>query len=319
MIALILFSFLITGGVAAYRFNKQNQEYHEKRLERKESTVVKTVNFLLEQNAVSDSTLKIEDLLTNHVMDISEMNDLDINFFDVNGELLVSSHTKYFNEGIFVFKLEDEILNKIEGDKRYIESFKADTLSILSTYRTIHPISDPSQTLAYMNIPYFQTDEQLTNDLQGFLKTLAQVYGLFFVLASLFAYFISNYITKSLKTIGNKLKETSFEKTNKPIDWKSDDEIGQLVTEYNRMLSELNASAGKLAKSERDAAWREMAKQVAHEIKNPLTPMKLNLQYLQKSMDEKSPGWEEKFKRSSTSLIEQIDTLSAIALSLIHI
>jgi len=313
MIALILFSFLVTGAVAAYRFNKQNQEYHEKRLIRKESTVVKTVNFLISQNAIADSTLKIEDLLTNHVMDISEMNDLDINFFDINGELLVSSHTDYFTEGIFVYKLHDAILNKIEGDKRYIESYKADTLSILSTYRTIHPISNPEETLAYMNIPYFQTDEQLTNDLQGFLKTLAQVYGLFFILAALFAYFISNYITKSLKTIGNKLKETSFEKANNPIDWKSDDEIGQLVNEYNRMLGELNASAGKLAKSERDAAWREMAKQVAHEIKNPLTPMKLNLQYLQKSMEEKSPDWEEKFKRSSNSLIEQIDTLSAIA------
>ncbi|MEM7162991.1 MAG: HAMP domain-containing sensor histidine kinase [Bacteroidota bacterium] len=312
MIALILFSFLVTGGVATYRFNKQNQEYHSNRLIRKENTVVKTVNFLLEQNGNKDSAVHINDLLTNHVMDISAMNDLDINFFNTDGKLLVSSHTNYFDQGIFVFQLDEEIM-QINGDERLVKSYKADTLSILSTYRTIHTKDNPSKTLAYMNIPYFQTDENLQQDLNGFLKTLAQVYGLFFILAALFAYFISNYITKSLKTITDKLKVTSFEKTNNPIEWESDDEIGQLVNEYNRMLSELESSANKLAKTERDAAWREMAKQVAHEIKNPLTPMKLNLQYLQKSMDEKSPDWEEKFKRSSASLIEQIDTLSSIA------
>ena len=313
MIALILFSFLITGGVTAYRFNKQNQEYHEKRLTRKESTVVKTVNFLIAQNSLSDSSMHINDLLTKHVMDIAVMNDLDINFFNAKGELLISSHSNYFNKGIFVFDLDEEIINSLQTQDRYIHSYTADTLSILSTYRPLFSPFGDRELLAYLNIPYFQTDEQITNDLQGFLSTLAQVYGLFFVLAAFFAYFISNYITKSLKTIGDKLKATSIEKKNIPIEWKSDDEIGQLVTEYNRMLSELELSAGKLAKSERDAAWREMAKQVAHEIKNPLTPMKLNLQYLQKSLEEKSPDWEEKFKRSSSTLIEQIDTLSSIA------
>ncbi|NND78123.1 MAG: HAMP domain-containing histidine kinase [Flavobacteriales bacterium] len=314
MIALILFSFIITGAITTFRFNKQNQDYHDNRLKRKERTVVETIRFLIEKNDASSEPQHINDLLTENVTQVAMITDLDINFFNFQGELLVSSHTKYFDEGIFVFQLSDSIKNELlSGQERVVMSHQADTLSILSTYRAISSSKAPDQKIAFMNIPYFQTDEQLNNDLQGFLKTLTQVYGLFFILAALFAYFISNYITKSLKTIGDKLKETSFEKKNVPVDWKSDDEIGQLVNEYNRMIGELENSANKLARSERDAAWREMAKQVAHEIKNPLTPMKLNLQYLQKSIDEKSPDWQEKFKRSSATLIEQIDTLSSIA------
>lgn len=314
MIALILFSFVTTGGIAAFRFNKQNQDYHENRLKRKERTVIETVSFLIGQNSTLETPKNIDDLLTDYVTNVADITDLDINFFNYDGQLLVSSHTQYFDEGIFVYNLSDEIRQELlSGEDRIVEEYKADTLSILSTYRAIWSSSPAPTVVAFMNVPYFQTDEQLNNDLQGFLKTLAQVYGLFFILAAFFGYVISTYITKSLKTIGEKLKATSFEKTNVPVEWKSDDEIGQLIKEYNRMIGELESSAHKLAKSERETAWREMAKQVAHEIKNPLTPMKLNLQYLQKSFDEKTPDWEEKFKRSSASLIEQIDTLSSIA------
>ena len=314
MIALILFSFIITGAITTFRFNKQNLDYHENRLKRKERTVVQTIRFLIDKNEELEEPMAINDLLVENVTQIATITDLDINFFNFEGELLVSSHTTYFDEGIFVYQLSEDIREDLlSGEERIIEHHQADTLSILSAYRAISSANDTEKKIAFMNIPYFQTDEQLNNDLQGYLKTLTQVYGLFFILAALFAYFISNYITKSLKTIGEKLKATSFEKKNIPVDWKSDDEIGKLINEYNRMIGELENSANKLAKSERDAAWREMAKQVAHEIKNPLTPMKLNLQYLQRSIDDESADWKEKFKRSSTSLIEQIDTLSSIA------
>ena len=97
------------------------------------------------------------------------------------------------------------------------------------------------------------------------------------------------------------------------IEWKRDDEIGQLVKQYNKMVEALAESADKLSRSERESAWREMAQQVAHEIKNPLTPMKLSVQHLQRAWNEKSGNLDELVQRISKTMIEQIDTLSVIA------
>lgn len=313
MLALIVFSFVFTGWVAINQFNQQNKDYHDNRLKRKERTVIETIHFLIEQNQKLEHPKTMHDLLTENVIDIANINQLDINFFTLDGQILVSSHTEYFENGIFVFNIEREILDSLfSGSERIVREIEVDSLSILSTYRSITSRQD-NTPLAIINIPYFQTNERIENDLRDFLKTLAEVYGLFFLIAALLAYFLSNYITKSLKTIGQKIQDVSFGKKNIPIDWKSDDEIGALVNEYNRMINELEISADKLAKSERDAAWREMAKQVAHEIKNPLTPMKLNIQYLQKAINDKPEDWREKFQRSANTLIEQIDTLSSIA------
>jgi nitrogen fixation/metabolism regulation signal transduction histidine kinase len=101
-------------------------------------------------------------------------------------------------------------------------------------------------------------------------------------------------------------------KHNEPIYYRRNDEIGSLVKEYNKKVDELAVSAELLARSERESAWREMAKQVAHEIKNPLTPMKLNIQYLQRAK-RKGKEYDEHIERVTAILIEQIDNLSNIA------
>jgi nitrogen fixation/metabolism regulation signal transduction histidine kinase len=116
-----------------------------------------------------------------------------------------------------------------------------------------------------------------------------------------------------LSLIREKLKSIQLGKKNEPINYLSNDEIGELVKEYNHKVEELAISAELLAKSERESAWREMAKQVAHEIKNPLTPMKLNIQYLQRAKAEKMENYNEFFDKVTRNLIEQIDTLSDIA------
>jgi len=125
--------------------------------------------------------------------------------------------------------------------------------------------------------------------------------------------FITNRITRSFSLISNKMKEVNLEKTNEEIVWNRKDEIGELVNEYNKMVRKLDVSAQLLAKSEREGAWREMARQVAHEIKNPLTPMKLNLQYLQMAIDNNSPGVKKISSYVANILLEQIEHLSKIA------
>ncbi|HOT89348.1 MAG TPA: ATP-binding protein, partial [Bacteroidales bacterium] len=132
-------------------------------------------------------------------------------------------------------------------------------------------------------------------------------------LAVIIALLVSNYITLPMKLIQEKLSRLKLGKKNEKISWKKNDEIGGLIDDYNRVIDELAVSAEMLAKSERESAWREMAKQIAHEIKNPLTPMKLSVQHLKKAWDEKTPDWEKRFEKFSKTMIEQIESLSNIA------
>jgi two-component system nitrogen regulation sensor histidine kinase NtrY len=142
---------------------------------------------------------------------------------------------------------------------------------------------------------------------------LINIYALVFVGIGILAVFLANQITSPLTFIQESIRKTKLGQKNQPIQWSRHDEIGSLIREYNKMIAALEESAIKLARSERESAWREMAKQVAHEIKNPLTPLKLGVQLLEKSWKEKDPNFESKFERFNKSFIEQIDSLSTIA------
>jgi len=133
-------------------------------------------------------------------------------------------------------------------------------------------------------------------------------------LSIVLSYFLSKYITRSIKEISNKIQRTRFDKTNEKLyPKKISREISVLVNAYNEMIDELERSATQLAVVERETAWQEMAKQVAHEIKNPLTPMRLTVQRFSNRYDPKNPNSEKEVKEFAESLIQQIDTLAAIA------
>jgi nitrogen fixation/metabolism regulation signal transduction histidine kinase len=124
---------------------------------------------------------------------------------------------------------------------------------------------------------------------------------------------MTNKITEPLLVLKNHFAEIALRKNNTVIEWQTDDEIGSVVKEYNNMVLQLNENVEKLSQTEREMAWREMAKQVAHEIKNPLTPMKLNVQLLQQKIDLDEKQFKDRFIKVSKSLIEQIDSLANIA------
>jgi nitrogen fixation/metabolism regulation signal transduction histidine kinase len=146
-----------------------------------------------------------------------------------------------------------------------------------------------------------------------FFGTLLNAYVFLFLIAVALAIAVANSITRPLSELGEKLKKFSIGKKNEPIQWGINDEIGALINDYNAMIDKLEDSAQILALTERDLAWREMAKQVAHEIKNPLTPMKLSIQYLQSGIHTSPEKLKQLVGRVSHTLIEQIDNLSNIA------
>ncbi|HZX59769.1 MAG TPA: ATP-binding protein, partial [Mucilaginibacter sp.] len=176
------------------------------------------------------------------------------------------------------------------------------------------PIKDAKlKTLGYLELPYFSNEVDYKARLGSLLNAMINIYALIFIAIGLLAIIIARQITTPLNIIQHSLSRTIYGQKNEPIKWSRDDEIGALVSEYNTMIAALEQSAQKLAQSERESAWREMAKQVAHEIKNPLTPLKLGLQLLEKSWRDKDPKFDQKFERFSKSFVEQIESLSSIA------
>ncbi len=167
---------------------------------------------------------------------------------------------------------------------------------------------------------YIELTELFPSGVEGgdigsaFFMTLLNAYVFIFLIAITMAVFMSRSITRPLAQLSEKLKKIRLGKKNETISWSIDDEVGELIRDYNAMVTKLDESAMLLAQTERDTAWREMAKQVAHEIKNPLTPMKLSIQYLQNAVTRgEEADLPALIRRVSKTLIEQIDNLTHIA------
>jgi nitrogen fixation/metabolism regulation signal transduction histidine kinase len=188
---------------------------------------------------------------------------------------------------------------------------KAGDLNYLSFYTPL--FDNKKEIIGFINLPYYAKQTDLTNELSNIISAFINVYVILFVISVLSGLILAGYITRPLQLIKKQIANITLGKQNEKIKWESNDEIGKLVGEYNQMLIKLEDSANLLAQNERESAWREMAKQVAHEIKNPLTPMKLNLQYLQHLIKNNSDDFKEKFENASNGIIEQIDSLANIA------
>ena len=237
----------------------------------------------------------------------------DINFYDLSGNLIASSRPQIFEQGLVSQKIDPVAYYQLKVNRQFefTHNEKIGELDFLSCYMPF--FNNNNQLLGYLNLPYFNKQNELENEISSVLVALINVYVLLFVLSIVLAVVISNRIMEPLKLLQNKISHIRLGKSNELIEWKNKDEIGELITEYNRMILELSNSAEMLAKSERESAWREMAKQVAHEIKNPLTPIKLSAQHLERSYMDGAKDWEDRLHKFTKTLVEQIDALSNIA------
>ena len=312
MIAIIIVSFLATGVFAYTNFKSKNEDYHSQRLQRKEKAIQASMDYFLKQQSTKVVTDSIPVLFSEKICELSDIHNLDLNLFDLDGKLLISSKPGIFEKRNIPDEVNPLILQRLaNGDVRIIEE---KDLKNSDYYLAYWHFSDlEGRPIAITNVPYFDARNDSREDLEDFLGDLILIYLGLFIAALVLAWILSGYIAQSLQRIGAKMKDVDLAKKNEPLEWHSNDEIGQLVNEYNRMLAAAEKSTADLAKSERESAWREMAKQVAHEIKNPLTPMKLRIQHLQKAHNEGAEDWDEKFKLTADSLINQIEVLTNIA------
>jgi signal transduction histidine kinase len=236
----------------------------------------------------------------------------DLTLFSTSGVELMSTQPKIYDYGLLAPRINAKaytFLNKLQKSE-YIHTEVIGDLSYKAAYV---PVKDSKRTLGYLQLPYFSNEADYKARAGSLLNAMINVYALIFIAIGLLAVIIARQITNPLNIIQMSLSKTIYGQKNEPIKWQRNDEIGALITEYNNMIAALEQSAQKLAQSERESAWREMAKQVAHEIKNPLTPLKLGLQLLEKSWRDKDPKFDQKFERFSKSFVEQIESLSSIA------
>lgn len=237
----------------------------------------------------------------------------DINLYGLDGRLLSSSRPRVFKEGFMAQMMDPKAYTAMRfgHHSSLIQTERIGKLEYQTAYLPFRNMK--GDIIAFLSIPYFGRQYGLQQEILSLLAPLVDIYVFLILLGVLVALLISNRITEPLRIIRQSLRELRLEGGNRTIQWESNDEIGDLVKEYNRTLDELVRSAERLARSEREGAWREMAKQVAHEIKNPLTPMKLSIQMLERSHRDGAPDLGERIERTARTLVEQIDALSHIA------
>ncbi|MBU3820731.1 GHKL domain-containing protein [Flavobacteriaceae bacterium XHP0103] len=315
MILLVLLASVLVAYVAIYQYKGEREDYHTERLANKEDNIKTHINRVLNgrNNTWEVTTENIPLIFKEELSNIADIHELQINLYDLEGSLLISSKANLKPDQKDKC-LEAEILNAISNtaSHRYVDKHVENGETFQSSYSYI--LDSKFKPIAIINLPYLENDDIFSNELNQFLVRIGYAYLLILIMAITIAFVLSKYITKTIKAISDKINTTRLEKRNERIEVEdTSEEISTLVNSYNSMIDQLEESAVKLATSEREQAWREMAKQVAHEIKNPLTPMRLTVQNFQRKFDPNDPNIHSKLAEYSKTLIQQIDTMSSIA------
>ena len=313
MIALVVVAFFLIALVTIYQYNEQAIDYHEERLERKESQLLASIDYSLDQAEIPATSQNIAKIFDQKLFEIADIQNIAVSLYSLDGHLLLCTDACENEEG-HLKDIPQDVINglKQSSENRIVTMEDGDDSVTRSSYLLLK--NEQSEPIGILYVPYFDDDSLNDAELREFLIRLGLAYLILLFVAITFAFFVSRFITRSLMNITQKMKETRLEKRNLKIDHiGAGQELFELVESYNNMIDELEESAVKLAASEREQAWREMAKQVAHEIKNPLTPMRLNLQSFAATFKRENPLADQQLKDFCQSMLEQIDTLNAIA------
>lgn len=311
IIALLLVAMSAVGLTSGNLVSKQFEYDNKKQLVEKTQIIINELTDQFSNKDLFDGTQK--ELVNLKLKEYARLFSTPISLFDKQGYLYNTSEPKLYDLGLAASLANPHAYHDLTQNMSSSEivNEKAGALNYKSLYTPL--FNAKKELVGFVDLPYFAKQSDLVNELSGIISALINVYVILFVISILAGLILSGFITQPLRLIKTQIGKITLGTQNEKIVWQSNDEIGKLVAEYNQMLTKLEDSANLLAQSERESAWREMAKQVAHEIKNPLTPMKLNLQYLQHVMKNNPDDFGSKFEKMSAGIIEQIDSLANIA------
>lgn len=252
--------------------------------------------------------------LVNQLADLAKLSNVDANVYNTQGLLLATSQPLIFESNLISQYINSDAYFRIrDGENLVIESEKVGELQYFVAYSALKS-PQTGDLIGILGIPFFQSAYLLERVQIVIFSNILNIFAVIFIVLLLLSYFVSEWLTFPLKFITQSLRKTSLTRINHPLTWTATDEIGMMVKEYNTMLLKLSESKVELEQTQREKAWREIAQQVAHEIKNPLTPMKLTLQQLERALKE-GAGSVEKTRKAIATLLSQVDSLNDIASS----
>lgn len=307
VLGLILFSFIAIAVLTISSFRRSTINEQENRLLERIARMRTSLQDSLTQTPRILASSEQLDRLSRHLL---EQYQLDINLYNRKGRQIASSQSGiplvYATRNRLMHPAAFESLRTGLEDFRIVPQQWGDI-----QYKTVF-VPVESRGILYMEVPYYVQNQEMQEGLYDFMGSLFSLYAFALLVAAAVTLFVSRSITEPLAQVRESLRGLRLG-TNEYLEWERPDEIGELVQAYNAAIKDLEASTERLRKSERESAWREMAKQVAHEIKNPLTPMKLRVQHLMQAYRQDPERAAPLIKQVSGSLIEQIDTLTRIA------
>ncbi len=311
LVVLILFASVITGSTTLHNIRSLNEKKNKDMLSEKAHSVLIEIEHKLDTvNRIENTSQEyLQELLTKFSLVFFS----DINLYTPQGILSATSRPEIFDEGLRSKFMSSEAYSQIAVNQRtfFVTNEQIGNYKYLSAYIPFR--NKDNDLIAYINLPFFAREHELRQEISSFLVTFVNVYIILTAIAVFISLLVGNYLTRPLQLIRDQFSHMKLDSRNEKISYYRRDELGNLINEYNQMLDKLAESVDKLAQSERETAWKEMARQIAHEIKNPLTPMKLSIQHLYRSWQDKAPDWESRLEKTTTSIIQQIDSLAAIA------
>ncbi len=317
IVSVVIFGLsLIMGGTLAFLIWQHNSKHEEIITDKMQSISLDLGRHL--GPYVWANPLRYQEEIRTALVWLANVYFVDVNLYSVDGRLVASSRPEVFQRGLLSSHMNAFIYNRLIRERAYQVTTREEigSLKYLSAYMPL--INDSFEALGVLNVPYFTKQESLTREISTLVAAVINLYVLLFLVTVVISVLLSRQITMPLQMIQQQFSRIRLGHANERLVYEQNDEIKGLVSEYNRMVDELAKNVEKLARSERESAWREMAQQVAHEIKNPLTPMKLSIQHIHRAWASDDERFPVMFPKFSQRLVDQIDQLSDIATAFSH-
>ena len=241
--------------------------------------------------------------------DLAYIYGAEIHVFDMNGRVVGSSTPQLFQNGLLNHRMAPEVF--FSDQTSYLLHEQIGTVKYFAAYTAFY--NGCNVQIGYIAMPAFISQEAMDAEVDGLLARFLPPYIVVLLLMFLLSYTAAHRLVKPIRMMTKQMQEFRLGRKNIHIDYAYHDEVGELVDHYNELVDRVEQATHRLANSEREGAWRTMARQIAHEINNPLTPMKLSIQQLQRLKGQ--PDFEERFDKATRILVEQIDNLGRIASS----
>lgn len=310
---MVLLIFSVFGGASLFFMQQVNQNENTRLLHNQTLAILAEMesDYLdVPSESIENRDPLLLQSLTRDIKDLSNLFRTDIYFYATDGSLLCESE----NSQLIPDCIEADVIHEILQEQSHLLIRKKKFGKNVRGWLAYTPFRNANnQILGFFSIPYFSQVEEWRSEMNRFLGTFLNIFVILSLLTLWVSYLLARRITKPLSLIAMRVSQIRLTHKNQHLEWKRNDEIGVLIRQYNSLVDQLEISSRKLAESEREHAWTEMARQVAHEIKNPLTPIKLQVQQLQRCYRDGCSDFGEKLDRFTQMLSQQIDHLAAIA------